>query len=276
LADIPTVKARVLLIEDNPENLELMRYLLSAFGHRPITATDGVEGIRLALAEPLDLVLCDIQMPGMDGYEVLRRLRANSQLKSTPIVAVTALAMVGDREKVLEAGFDAYLAKPIDPVAFVPFVDTLLAGPPRAAPPRMTAAVESSRPVSPPNGFTLLVVDDVQVNLDFAVSLFGPMGYRVLTATSHAQALRLARETMPDMILSDVTMPGGSGFDFLRDVKDDVALRRIPFIFITSTRMSESDRRKGLAMGAAEYLFRPIEPPAFAAQIERFLPKPAR
>src|SRR5713226_10736377 len=100
--------ARILVIEDNQTNLDLISYLLRAYGYEVMTATDGAAGIAAASETP-DLIICDIQMPGIDGYEVARRLRAERATARIPLVAVTALAMVDDRRKVIEAGFDGYI-----------------------------------------------------------------------------------------------------------------------------------------------------------------------
>jgi CheY-like chemotaxis protein len=120
------MSARVLVIEDNAMNLELIRYLLTATGHALLTATDGPEGVELASRHEPDLIVCDIYLPTMDGYEVARLIKANPALCTIPLVAVTALAMVGDREKVLAAGFDGYIAKPIDPETFVREMESYL------------------------------------------------------------------------------------------------------------------------------------------------------
>lgn len=109
---------RVLVIEDNPTNLELMTLLLEAFDYTVVAARGGAEGIALTRQEKLDLIICDVQMPGVDGYEVARYLKKDPMLRGIPLVAVTALAMVGDREKVLSAGFDGYIDKPITPEIF--------------------------------------------------------------------------------------------------------------------------------------------------------------
>jgi CheY-like chemotaxis protein len=113
------VGARILIIEDNPANLELMTYLLSTFGHTVLAAEDGHQGIEAARREQPDLIICDVHLPDIDGYEVARCLKSDPQLHTTPLIAVTALAMVGDRDRVLAAGFDSYLAKPINPETFV-------------------------------------------------------------------------------------------------------------------------------------------------------------
>ena len=119
--------ARILIIEDNPENMQLMMYLLTAFGHTVLETTLGEKGLRLAKEESPDLILCDLHMPGMDGYEVAKRLKLDPQLASIPLVAVTAYAMVGDREKVLAAGFNGYISKPINPELFVSEIEIFLA-----------------------------------------------------------------------------------------------------------------------------------------------------
>ena len=106
--------ARILVVEDNRENLELMLFLLRALGHEPIAATSGRAAIDIVAVEQVDVVLLDIQMPEMDGFETARALRQNEALDEVPLVAVTALAMPGDREMILEAGFSGYIAKPID------------------------------------------------------------------------------------------------------------------------------------------------------------------
>ena len=109
------MSARVLVIEDNASSLELMIYLLKSFGHMTFRASNGEEGIQAARSERPDLILCDLQLAAMDGHEVCRRLKSDPVLHSIPLVALTAYAMVGDREKMLAEGFDGYLSKPVNP-----------------------------------------------------------------------------------------------------------------------------------------------------------------
>jgi two-component system cell cycle response regulator len=121
--------ARILVIEDNAINLELMTYLLRAFGHEVLHAYTGTKGLEVLRESRVDLVACDIHMPGMDGYDVLRAIRARPELAATRVIAVTASAMVGDREEVLSAGFDGYVSKPIDPQTFVADLEAFLVPP---------------------------------------------------------------------------------------------------------------------------------------------------
>jgi CheY-like chemotaxis protein len=121
------VAARVLLVEDNPANLALMQYLLQAAGYTTLTATDGRQGIVVAQRESPDVILMDLQMPILNGYDAARQVKEIPALRGVPIIAVTAYAMVGDRDKILARGFDGYIAKPITPERFVSEVETFIA-----------------------------------------------------------------------------------------------------------------------------------------------------
>ncbi len=118
--------ARILIIEDNPASMELMSYLLTAFGHSALCAFDGERGVALARSERPDLILCDAHLPRLDGCGVVGQLKADPQLRAIPVLVVTALAMLGDRERLLAAGFDGYIAKPIEPEQFVAGLEPFL------------------------------------------------------------------------------------------------------------------------------------------------------
>lgn len=111
--------AVILVVEDNPANLKLARLLLENAGHTVLAAADGEAGVRLAGERLPDLVLMDIQMPGIDGIEATRRLRAVPATAGLRIVALTALAMKGDEERILSAGCDGYIAKPFRAAEFL-------------------------------------------------------------------------------------------------------------------------------------------------------------
>jgi len=120
------VSTRILVVEDNPANLELMTYLLHSFGYVALTAQDGLAGLELARTDAPDLIVCDVQLPGLDGFGVARELKLDPTLRTVPLVAVTAYAMVGDRDRMLAAGFDGYISKPIAPDRFVPELESFL------------------------------------------------------------------------------------------------------------------------------------------------------
>lgn len=108
----------ILIVDDNPTNLKLTSFLLKSEGYDVATAVDGHETLKLMESLRPDLILMDIQLPGIDGLEVTRRLKNNSTTRSIPIIALTAYAMKGDKEKALDAGCDGYIAKPIDTRTF--------------------------------------------------------------------------------------------------------------------------------------------------------------
>ena len=111
--------AQILVVEDNERNMKLFSELLRASGYRTLEATTGERAVELALEHQPDLVLMDIQLPDIDGIEALGRLRADERFVSAPVLALTAQAMEGDRERFLAAGFDGYLSKPVDIAEFV-------------------------------------------------------------------------------------------------------------------------------------------------------------
>ncbi|MBI2315540.1 MAG: response regulator [Betaproteobacteria bacterium] len=113
--------ARILIAEDNRASLELVEYRYATR-----TAAEGREGLRLAREWVPDLIVCDLQMPGLNGYEVIRALREAPLLRAIPVVAVTAFSMPGDREKAIAAGFNGYFSKPIDPETFVGQIEDFL------------------------------------------------------------------------------------------------------------------------------------------------------
>jgi two-component system cell cycle response regulator DivK len=116
------MQRRVLVIEDHPINLQLICDLIKVAGHQVITATSAEAGLRLAEVEQPDLILMDLQLPGLTGYDATRRLKARPATAAIPVVAVTAFAMRGDDVRARQAGCDAYLTKPL---RYRPFIETL-------------------------------------------------------------------------------------------------------------------------------------------------------
>jgi two-component system, cell cycle response regulator DivK len=117
---------RILMVEDTEDNRQIIRDLVSAVGYELIEAADGAEGLAMAEREKPDLILMDIQLPIMDGYETTRRIKANPALKHIPVIAVTSYALSGDEAKTREAGCDAYVAKPFSPRQLLAKINELL------------------------------------------------------------------------------------------------------------------------------------------------------
>jgi two-component system cell cycle response regulator len=228
--------ARILIIEDNPANIELMSFLLSAYGHAPLSAADGPRGVAAARSERPDLIACDVNLPGMDGFAVLAELKGDPALAGVPILAVTALAMTGDREKVLAAGFDGYISKPIEPESFVAELEAFLtstpapasapAAPAAAATPPVTAMAANdatandatATAATPTTGArTLLLVDDDRFMLGVLNDMLIGQPYRVLSACSGEEALQVLSHEPVEVILCDQAMPGMRGTEVLAE-----------------------------------------------------------
>jgi two-component system, cell cycle response regulator DivK len=130
--------AKILIAEDHQASLDLLRYLFQAGGYVTMTAENGEAALELARRERPDLIICDLQMPKMNGYGLVEQLKREAGLEEIPMVAVTAFSMIGDREQVLLAGFDGYFSKPIDPEHFVAEIEQFL-------PPALRARGNSER-----------------------------------------------------------------------------------------------------------------------------------
>lgn len=271
--------ARILIVEDHPANMEMMSFLLEAFGYATLAAVDGDEGLESARRELPDLIVCDVHLPRRDGYGVVRELKASAATRDIPVIAVTALAMVGDREKLLQAGFDDYVSKPIEPERFVGQIESHLPAQRRAAPAREAvaqadAAAETRQPQ--PRRARILVVDDSPVNRELIRDLLEPFGHEVRLAASVEEGRQLVHRESFDLIVSDMHMPEENGIAMLREVKANRELANIPFIFLTASYEDEPNQQLARALGATRSLRRPIEPHTLLAEIEACLPADKR
>jgi len=263
----------MLVIEDNPANLELMAYLLTAFGHTPLLASDGEQGLEAARRETPDLIVCDMQLPRMDGYAIMRQLKAWPETRAIPVIAVTALAMVGDRDRIIAQGFDGYISKPIIPETFVAQVENFLAPAQcvSSALPNLAPAVSEVASSPAQTRASILVVDDSPLNRELMHSILEPFGYLVIAVAGVNEAIDQARQRQFDLVVSDLHMPGKSGFDLIRALKADPQLSALKIIIHSATVMSEQDGREALKLGALKFLMRPLAPQAVLAVIEECL-----
>lgn len=266
------MSARILIIEDNPTNMELMVYLLAAFGHIPSAAYDGEEGLAAARAGRPDLILCDVHLPKYDGYAVVRSLRNDPVLHAIPAIAVTALAMAGDRERLLNAGFDGYISKPIDPQTFVGEVEKFLGIHLHSGHlfPTEPDAVGAAAATSAKRA-TILVVDDLALNRELIRCTLEPFGYTLVLASSVREGWERLQRDGVDLILCDLHMPGEDGYNFIRTVNQNPRLAKLPFLFLSATSACDADDRIARELGASRFLRRPIEPQELINEIEACL-----
>jgi two-component system, cell cycle response regulator len=270
----PATGARILVVEDTAYSLHLMTYLLTAYGHTVAGAVTGEQAIDLAPATMPDLVVMDLQLPGMDGFKTMTEIRAIPELRAVPVVAVTSFAMVGDRDRAMDAGFDHYMTKPIDPESFVDEIDLRLPEPLRGARPREpgTPSPPVAAPAPAPKdrpGPTILVLDDSPLNQTLLRSILEPHGYDVRTAATVAEAVESLDADRPDLVLCDFHLGDHSGLELLAYIRGVATLATVPFVFLSATT-DWQDPVPG--EGTVRFLSRPIEPPVLLDEVQALLP----
>jgi len=264
--------SRVLLIEDDRDSLELMAYLLRAAGHTPLSIGSGEGALGVLDFHIPDLIICDLRLPRMTGFDVAREVKKSPALREVRLVAASAMTDSSVRQRVREVGFDDFIPKPFTPETFMARVEVLL-GPaqrPQAAAMDPTSDVGEApgKPVPAGSRQTVLAVDDRPANLDLTRAILEPFGYRVETAGGVAEGLARAREVSPDLILLDVHMGDGTGFDLLRLLREDPPLQEIPWIVISATYLEMDHRGKAVGLDDTNFMLRPTEPQALLAKVE--------
>ncbi|RZT11332.1 PAS domain S-box-containing protein/diguanylate cyclase (GGDEF) domain-containing protein [Duganella sp. CF402] len=251
------MSARILIIEDNATNMELMVYLLRAFGYTPLSASDGEAGVAAAQRELPDLIICDVHLPKLDGYGVVAALKADPGVRHIPALAVTALAMVGDREKLLEAGFDGYIGKPIEPDTFVTQIESFLQG-----------AVSSP---GKNDMATILIVDDHVLNREFLMTLLSYGGHRLLEASNGVEGLKMVLAEKPDLVISDILMPNMDGYEFVTRMHAHAETADVPVIFYTATYREREAMAVAQSCGVRWVLPKPSDPEVILQTVQEAL-----
>ena len=251
----------VLVIEDNPANLELMAYLLRRFGYAADQRRDGGEGLDAAHREVPDLILCDIQLPEIDGTRWPASSRADPVLREGPAGRGHG-AGHGRRPRQDPGGGIRRLHRQADRPGNVHAASRGLP-PARPAddPPGDHPGRRSRRTRRRPRlaQGTILIVDDLPPNIAVFSSIVQSFGYSVIAAENIKDGMELAKRYHPDMIVSDIHLRTESGYDFLRAVKTVPQLCSVPFVFISSTVLRERDQAVSLALGADRFISRPLE-----------------
>jgi DNA-binding response OmpR family regulator len=223
----------ILVIEDQPSSARLLDTYLREAGYGVRLAPDGETGLAWAATEPPAAIVLDVVLPGIDGWEVLRRLKSDPDLRDVPVIIAT---VVDERGVGLALGAVDYLLKPIDPRALL---DRLA----RHLPP----VTPSDRPTS------VVAIDDDPVALDVIEATLVPRGYTVQRATSGRQGITLARAEQPDLVICDLLMPDLDGFDVVTELHEDRSTTSIPILVLTahSVTPSEKARLNGRVLGIA-------------------------
>jgi len=251
----------VLVIEDNELNLKLVKTLLHRGSFRVLEAPNAEIGLDLARHDRPDLILMDIQLPGMDGLTATRILKKDPHLKRIPIAAMTSYAMEGDLQKAKEAGCDGYITKPIDTRTFLDTARRFL----QEDHPPSLPKIEVQ-----PNKKKILIVDDKPLNVKLLQAHLLQDKYEVLHAYSGPEAMEKTAQESPDLILLDIMMPEMDGYEVTRKLKADPQFQDIPVILVTALGGLD-DKLKGLEAGADEFLNKPVQKIELLARIRSLI-----
>jgi two-component system cell cycle response regulator len=245
------VNPRVLCVEDDPKSRLIIRKLLENAGCQVFEAVDGNQGVEKALALHPDVILMDIMLPGMNGLEATRKIRESKKTEKIPIIALTAKAMAGDREQILAAGCNDYIAKPIDLSLLLHMLSQILGR-------ELILDRPFARNKAKETLQTILLVDDTPKNVIVLEKILKSEGYTVFTAPHGESALEILTEQPVDLIISDIAMPVMDGYRLCYEVMTNPETARIRFIFYSSHYSNRREVEFGLRLGADKYLVRPL------------------
>jgi PAS domain S-box-containing protein len=226
---------RILVVEDNPLTRKMLRITLEAEGYAVVEAGDGRAALAAAAEERPALVLQDLVLPDMNGFELVRQLRSLAGA-SVPILALSGFLNRVDEARSSEAGFNALLVKPIEPSRLVEVIRPYF--------PHAPSTTSVGR------GCRVLVVDDDLVQLKLTRLQLTQLGFEVIPASSGRDALRLAHSRGPDVVLSDVLMPELDGFQLCFEIRKDPRLARLPVVLASAWYETAADRELAERVGA--------------------------
>ena len=249
--------AKILVVEDSPDIRVLIRMLLEPAGHDVVTAGDGREGVETAKRESPDLVLMDLSLPVLSGWEATRQIKSDPETADITVIAVTAHAMQGDRERALAAGCDGFLSKPIDEETFekevAAWLDRRKAVAPRAS---FGEPAPASPDDAPPQRGRILVVDDQPEVAELMRQDLEADGHEVVTAPSLSAASALfTRDSQFDLAVVDVMLGPDSGYE----LTGELIARSTEYLPVLLVTAGTIDRERGYAAGADDFIGKPIE-----------------
>ncbi len=253
---------KALIVDDDMRNIFALATVLDNEGMIIVSADNGREAIRLVESDPsIDIVLMDIMMPEMDGIATMQEIRKLPRGRELPMVAVTAKAMKGDRQKCIEAGAWDYLSKPVDPMQ------------PARGPQGLAVPLNSEfDDLGEDDGerASILIVDDLPEKLLVFQTVLEDLGHELVCARSGAQALKEILKTEFAAILLDVNMPDIDGFETAKLIRQYKRSAHTPIIFVTSYA-DEMQTSLGYSLGAVDYILSPVNPDVLRSKVKVFV-----
>lgn len=253
---------KILVVEDNPLNMKLVRALLELGKFQVIAAETAQKGIRLAKETIPNLILMDIQLPDMDGLSAVRIIKKDKLTRDIPIVALTAYAMQGDEKKALNAGCIGYIIKPLQTKNFLNKINTYIS--------QNVKEHLNNRSQIHDHRHKILIADDEPLNVKLLEAHLSREDYNVFSAYDGPTALEKVETIQPDLILLDIMMPGLNGYEITKRLKASAKTKDIPIILITSLTGLD-DKTKGMQAGADEFLNKPVNKTELSTRVKSLI-----
>jgi two-component system cell cycle response regulator len=267
-------KKTILVVEDNIYNMKLVRSLIKLGGYDILEAVSAEEGFSILEKHTPDLILMDIQLPGMDGLTATRQIKSTEKIKRVPVLALSAYAMNGDKHRALEAGCTGYISKPIDTRGFLNIIESYMPGlPPETQKQDTFSKTEENQASIEDITFfkhKILIVDDDPLNVKLLKAKLTSNIFTTIEAYGGQECLDIVNVELPDIILLDLMMPGVDGFEVTRILKSSDQTRLIPIIHITALD-SHEDKAKAFKVGADKFLNKPINTKELMIRIRSLL-----
>jgi len=276
--------AKILVIEDNPANMKLATLLLNHVGYTVSCAVDAETGLTMARRENPDLILMDIQLPGMDGLAATELLKRDAATADIPVIALTAMAMKEDQEKTRVAGCDAYIAKPLRYQELYAAINKLLSNETtdkneKPFPPAVaylsnaeSASTLPSFDVALHKGRLILVAEDNEMNQKLILRQLALLGFAANVAANGRRALERWQTGKYALLITDLQMPEMDGYQLAAAIRQsEQDTRRAPIIALTANAFKgEADRCRLLGMD--DYLGKPLQLSDLKTTLEKWLP----
>ncbi len=240
---------KILIVDDKEEERYLAETLLKGSGYEVVTAVNGAEALEKLRAEGFDMIVSDILMPVMDGFQLCKECKEDEKLRDIPFVFHTAeYAKEEDKNLASKLGAAKFIRKPIEPDEFIKLIQGVF----------RDMEEGEKKPVTV--GMKILVVEDNEDSRNLLVKQLHAYGHEVMATADGTEALEQALAQPPDIIVSDIMMPKMDGYQLCHEWKQNDKLKDIPFVFYTATYTREEDEKFALSLGADAFFNKPTEP----------------
>ncbi len=253
---------KILIVDDKEEERYLSETLLKRSGYEVVSATNGAEALEKLRAEGFDMIVSDILMPVMDGFQLCKKCKEDEKLRDIPFVFYTGEYLdEQDKNLAIKLRADRFIQKPIEPDEFIKVIQGVFRD------------LEEAKKKPAVAGMKILIVEDNEDSRNLLIKQLRAYGHEVMAAADGAEALEQALAEIPDIILSDIMMPNMDGYQLCQQCKQNDKLRDIPFVFYTATYTKEEDEKLGLSLGANGFILKPTEPDVLVQMLSEIVEK---